>query len=62
MSSQHIIGDCEALVAHIRAKYFNSYFVQPPFDSLKKSALIGFLREAPIDELQFFIESEQTKG
>ena len=55
MSSQHIIGECGAL-AHLRQKYFSAQFLIPPFTSLSKGSLVGFLREAPIDELQFFLE------
>ena len=58
-TSQHILGECGAL-NELRFKYFNSYQLQPPFVNLKKGALIGFLREAPIDEVQFFFEVEHT--
>ena len=58
-TSQHILGECGAL-NEIRFKYFGSYQLQPPFDSLKKGALVGFLREAPIDEVQFFFEIEHN--
>ena len=55
-SSQHIIGECGAL-NDIRFKHFDAYQLSPPFTALKKSALIGYLRDAPIDELHFFIEA-----
>ena len=59
-SSQHILGECGAL-NQIRFKYFNQYQIpHVDFYTLKKSAIVGFLREAPVDELQFFIEAEQT--
>ena len=54
MSSQHILGECGALT-HLRLKYFSAHFLLPPFTNLSKGALVGFLREAPIDEVQFFL-------
>ena len=57
MSSQHVVAECGAL-ADLRQKYFDTVYLTPPFYNLKMKALIGFLREAPIDELQFFLESE----
>ena len=57
MTSQHILGECGAL-NEIRFKHFGCFQLEPPFTALKKSALVGFLREAPVDELRFFIEVE----
>jgi len=56
MSSQHILGECGALIP-LRQKFFNASFLLPPFDHLKKRELVGFLREAPVDELKFFLEA-----
>merc|ERR1711963_1045638 len=55
MSSQHIIGECGALM-ELRMKYFKRRFILPPFDDLSKKALAGFIGEAPIDELRFFLD------
>ena len=58
-SSQHVIGEC-GMLSHIRFKYFNMYFISPPFTNLSRTALVGYLKELPIGELQFFLEEEQT--
>ena len=57
MSSQHILGECAALNS-IRQKHFQQLQLEPPFNNLAKSALVGFCREAPITELRFFIEQD----
>ena len=57
-SSQHILGECGAL-SQLRFKHFNTYYLTPPFVNLKRYALLGFLKESHIAELQFFMEEEQ---
>ena len=58
-TSQHIIGECGALT-QLRLKYFNAPFLLPPFVSLKRSALTGFLREVPVDAIRFFVETKRS--
>ena len=53
-TSCHIISQCTEL-CDIRMKYFNRKYLNPPYLNLDKSALLGFLREVPIEELQFFL-------
>ena len=55
MSSQHILGECGALTP-LRLKHFSARFLLPPFDHLPKKALVGFLGEAPVEELKFFLQ------
>ena len=57
MSSFHILAECGAL-NHIRFKHFGYYQLSLPFTNLSRGAIVSFLREAPIDELQFFIEAD----
>ena len=57
MSTEHVLTECVAL-AQLREKHFGIQVLAPPFISLSKGALIGFLREAPIDAVRFFLESE----
>ena len=56
-SSEHILAQCGAF-NEIRFKYFGSYQLHPPFNNLRKSAVVSFLREGRIDALSFFMESE----
>ena len=53
-SSFHILTDCEALQV-LREKHFG-IVVEPPYISFKVSQLVSFLREQPIDSLNFFVE------
>merc|ERR1712110_908790 len=54
-TSAHIIAQCHTLI-QLRVKYFKTEFLNPPYINLEKRALLGFLREAPIEELHYFIE------
>ena len=55
-SSQHIIGECGALIP-LRRKHFGTPFIFPPYTKLKKKALENFLREVPIGAVKFFLQT-----
>ena len=50
-TSAHIIAQCHELIP-LRERYFKKTFLNPPY-TLEKGAVLGFLREAPIEELHF---------
>ena len=52
MTSAHILAQCTELI-DIRRKFFHKDYLNPPYINLEKGALLGFLREAPIEELHF---------
>ena len=54
-TSAHVLAECTAL-AELRTKHFGLSVLLPPFINLDRSSLLGFLREAPIEELNFFIK------
>ena len=56
-SSEHILGQCGAL-NELRFKHFGSYQLSPPFTSLRKEAIVSFLREGSIDALSFFMDAD----
>ena len=59
-TSAHILAECSEL-ANLRTSFFGVPHLFPPYDNLDRSSLLGFLREAPIEELNFFInEGEQS--
>ena len=53
-TSAHILAECTEL-AEIRLKHFGISYLLPPYINLDRSSLLGFLREAPIEELNFFL-------
>ena len=53
-TSAHIIAQCHELIP-LREKFFKNTFLTPPYINLEKGAVLGFLREAPIEELHFFL-------
>ena len=57
MSTQHILAEC-AVLNDLRQKHFGQLQFEPPFDKLEKSAIVGFCKETPIEELRFFIEQD----
>ena len=54
-TSAHILAQCTALT-EIRLKYFGKENFSPPYVNLDKDAVVGFLREAPIEEMHFFLD------
>merc|ERR1712029_1000012 len=44
MSTQHVIGECGAF-NYLRHKHFQQFQLQPPFDNLSRSSLVGFCKE-----------------
>ena len=52
-TSAHILAQCTEL-ADLRIKHFGTKYLSPPYINLEKDSLLGFLREAPIEELNFF--------
>ena len=53
-TSAHILAQCTEL-ADLRIKHFGTRYLSPPYINLDRSSLLGFLREAPIEELNFFL-------
>ena len=53
-TSAHILAQCHELIP-LREKYFKKPFLNPPYINLESRAVLGYLREAPIEELHFFI-------
>ena len=54
-SSAHILAECTEL-ADLRVSFFGTPVLLQPYINLDKSSVLGFLREAPIEELNFFIK------
>ena len=54
-TSAHILAQCTEL-GDLRMSFFGTRYLSPPYNNLDKSSLLGFLREAPIEELNFFIK------
>ena len=58
MTSFHILGECGPL-NDLREKCFGFPQISPEnLYKLSKKALVQFLRGAPVDELQFFIQED----
>ena len=60
MTSFHILGECGVL-NNLREKCFGfPQLNESDLQTLSKKALVQFLKGAPVDELQFFIQEDNN--
>ena len=52
-TSAHILAQCEEL-EHAHMRHFGQKWLSPPYNKLKTNKILGFLKEVPLEGIEFF--------
>ena len=56
-TSTHILAQCDAL-EEARMRHFGQKWLSPPYNKLKTSKIIEFLKEVPLEGIEFFFGTQ----